>query len=329
MAIAFSPSADGARSRGFTLVELLVVIAIIGVLVGLLLPAVQSAREAARRGQCQSNIKQLGMGMQGFESARQTLPYNLGNASTSTAGTGPPYDLTNRGRSWIGQSLPYMENADLFNKLVLDQPLNTAANLDACGTGIKSLLCPSDSIRTSTMNGRTNIGDHPTSGRAWGITNYKAVAGGNWAWGDHTGVAQPNSRWNNDSNGLDRGNGIICRNGDNQPGNITAISDIRDGTSKTFAIGESVPAWCTHTTWFYFNHSTATCGVPLNYRAEVIDLVTTASDWGRNYSFFSRHPGGAMFTLADGSTTFVNESIDITIYRQLATISGRESVSVP
>ena len=329
MVIVSRPSAGANPSRGFTLVELLVVIAIIGVLVGLLLPAVQAAREAARRGQCQSNIKQLVLGMQGFESARQTLPYNLGKESTAPAGGGPPYDLTNRGRSWIVQSLPYIENVELFNKMALDQPLSNAGNLDVCGTGIKSLLCPSDSTRTSTMNGRANIGNHPTSGRAWGITNYKAVAGGNWAWGDHTGVSMSGGRWPGDSNGIDRGNGIICRNSDNQPGNITALSDIRDGTSKTFAIGESVPEWCQHTTWFYFNHSTATCGVPLNYQVGVIDLVAATGDWPRNYSFFSRHPGGAMFATVDGSTTFVNDFIDLTVYRQLATISGRESVSVP
>jgi prepilin-type processing-associated H-X9-DG protein len=57
--------------------------------------------------------------------------------------------------------------------------------------------------------------------------------------------------------------------------------------------------------------------------------VAAAGDWGRNYTFFSRHPGGAMFTLADGSTTFVDDFIDLTIYRQLATMSGRESVSLP
>ena len=122
---------------------------------------------------------------------------------------------------------------------------------------------------------------------------------------------------------------MICRNSDNQPNNKTTISDIRDGTSKTFAIGESVPEWCQHTTWFYFNHSTASCGVPLNYRVGMVDLVAATGDWGRNYSFFSRHAGGAMFAMADGATTFIEDQIDLTVYRQLATISGAENVALP
>jgi len=292
------------------------------------LPAVQAARESARQAQCQSNMKQLGLGLLNYESSRGSFPYNLGRELANTSGT-TPYDLSNRGRSWIGQTLPFIENAELYNRMQFDQPLSNAANLDACGTPIKSLLCPSDSTRVGTMNNRSNIGNHPTSGKAWGITNYKAVAGGNWAWGDHTGVSMAGGRWPNDTNGLDRGNGVICRNNDNQAGNITPLSSIRDGASKTFAIGESVPEFCTHSTWFYFNHNTATCGVPLNYQVGLLDLTTVSSDWGRNYSFFSRHPGGGMFTLCDGSTTFVTDSIDLTLYRQLATIAGRESVSVP
>jgi prepilin-type N-terminal cleavage/methylation domain-containing protein/prepilin-type processing-associated H-X9-DG protein len=316
------------HAEGFTLVELLVVIAIIGVLVGLLLPAVQAAREAARRSSCQSNLKQLGLALHNYESARKTFPTTLGKETTAPAGGGPPYDLNNRGRSWIVQILPFIERADLSDRMVPDQPLSTPANLDVCGTAIKTLMCPSDT-NNGTMNDRANLGNHPTSGRAWGITNYKAVAGGNWGWGDHTGVSMPVGRWPNDANGIDRGNGVICRNSDNQPGNITKLSDITDGTAKTFAIGEAVPEWSNHTTWFFFNHSTGGCGVPLNYRVGLVDLYANRGDWGRNYSFFSRHPGGGMFTMADGSTAFITDSIDLTLYRRLATIAGGEAVALP
>jgi prepilin-type processing-associated H-X9-DG protein len=179
------------------------------------------------------------------------------------------------------------------------------------------------------MNDRANLGNHPTAGQEWGVTNYKAVAGGNWAWGDHTGVTMPSGRWANNSDGFDRGNGMICRNSDNQPRNITRLSDIADGTSKTFAIGETVPAWSNHTTWFSFNHSTASCGVPLNYRRGLLGdpgLVAARGDWGRNYSFFSRHPGGGTFTMADGATAFISDSVDLQLYRQMATLDAGEIV---
>ncbi len=322
------PSAWPHRSA-FTLVELLVVIAIIGVLIGLLLPAVQSAREAARRASCQSNIKQVGLALHSYASANNdTFPHNLGRESTVSAAGGAPYNTGNRGRSWIARILPYMENTNLYDRMQFDQPLSNADNLDVCGTAIKELICPSDTSR-GLMNDRANLGNHPTSGRQWGVTNYKAVAGGNWAWGDHTGVRMTNGRWPNSDNGIDRGNGMICRNSDNQPGNITTFTDITDGTSKTFALGEAVPEWSNHTTWFFFNHTTGGCGVPLNYRVGLVDLFAARWDWGRNYSFFSRHPGGAMFAMADGSTTFITNSIPLSLYRQLATIGSGEAVSLP
>jgi hypothetical protein len=109
------------------------------------------------------------------------------------------------------------------------------------------------------------------------------------------------------------------------------MAHITDGTSVTLAIGEAVPSWCTHTWWWWFNGATATCGVPLNYRIGYGEgqLKAWAGDWGRNYSFFSRHPGGAQFSLCDASTRFVSNDIDITLYRSVATISGSEAVQLP
>jgi prepilin-type processing-associated H-X9-DG protein len=144
-------------------------------------------------------------------------------------------------------------------------------------------------------------------------------------------VKQAGGRWANDPNGLDRGNGIICRSGDNNAGNISTFGDIKDGTSNTFAVGEAVPAWCNHTWWYWFNGTTATCGVPLNYRKgnPAVKLETQLTDWGRNYSFFSQHPGGAYFALADGSARFVADNIDINVYRAGATINGSEALQLP
>jgi len=307
-----------------------VVIAIIGVLVGLLLPAVQQAREAARRSACTNNLKQLALAMLNHESAKGRLPENYGRSEADRqANVGPQYNTNNTGRSWLTNCLPFMEELTVFDALPAEgQPMT--ANIDAFAEPLRNVRCPSDGgARRGTRNGRANLGNHPTSGREWGITSYKAVAGGNWAWGDHTGVTQATNKHGSTNNGLDRGNGVINRNGDKYSGNVTPLVDILDGTSKTFAVGETVPEWCNHTSWFFFNHATATCGVPLNYRIEQGSafLASTHGDWSRNYSFFSRHPGGGSFAFVDGSVAFIQDSIAIDVYRQLATISGGESVS--
>lgn len=196
---------------------------------------------------------------------------------------------------------------------------------------VEAFLCPSDGTnRKGLMDGRANVGG------AWAVNNYKAVAGGNWDWGDHVDTYQQNAKFNhpndnNGHNGLDRGNGFICRNAGNLANNYINMSSIIDGTSNTFAVGEAVPSWCNHTWWYWFNGSTATCGIPLNYRKGrgAGFLAINYTDWNRNYSFFSMHPGGAQFTMGDASTRFVNDSIDINLYRFLATISGGEPAQAP
>ena len=313
----------------FTLIELLVVIAIIGVLVGLLLPAVQQVREAARRSYCQNTMKQLGLAMQNHESAKKRFPGNLGKASTAASGLpSPELDETNQGRAWITESLPFLELGSLYDQIEFDQPISTAANVNVFSQPIKFLICPSDE-NNGTLGNRTNIGavGANTSG-VWGTTNYKAVAGANWEFGVHRN-AVGSGRWQGDYNGFDYGNGIICRNKLNDPANVTKPKHITDGLSKTFAIGEAVPAWCSHTTWFHCNHTTATCAIPLNNGVGTVDLESNATDWENNYSFFSRHAGGGIFAMADGSTKFVNDTIDLNVYRGLATISSGETVSVP
>jgi hypothetical protein len=216
--------------------------------------------------------------------------------------------------------LPFIEQQALYDQIRFDLPLSAAENTAVSLTVIPAFICPSDG-NDGTMGGRANVNDT----RA--INNYKAVAGGNWNWGDHTGVSQQSGPWPGDANGLDRGNGCICRNSDNQSANYKMMATISDGTSNTLAIGEAVPSWCNHTWWWWFNGTTATCGVPLNYRIWQGDayLRSQLTDWGRNYSFFSKHPGGGQFGLLDGTTRFVNDSIDITLYRSLATISGSEA----
>jgi prepilin-type N-terminal cleavage/methylation domain-containing protein/prepilin-type processing-associated H-X9-DG protein len=320
------------KGRAFTLVELLVVIAIIGILIALLLPAVQAAREAARRTQCVNNIKQIVLALHNYHDVYKKFPLNYGGNGQIFPGT--------TGHSWLTGILPFIEQQPLWDQIDFSLPAgdDTAPNVNTtvAKTVVSAFLCPSDTNEGGLMNNR-----HPGNTNAaffWAINDYKSCAGSNWGWGDpvcrHT---WPRGRWPNSSNGLDQGNGIICRNWGNDPRNQTTISDILDGTTNTFAVGETVAKWCSLTWWWWANGSYATCGIPLNYesnavRADPSDNITMESqrdDWGNNLSFFSRHPGGANFGLCDGSVRFVSDTIDLTTYRHLANMDDGVPVSVP
>jgi len=318
--------------RAFTLVELLVVIAIIGILIALLLPAVQAAREAARRSACSNNLKQLGLGIHNYADVyRSPIPISYGNNSVVPINWGNTPDC--QAHSWMQGILPFIEQAPLYARIHFNLPLSDPDNTAVSRTVVPTYICPSDNVGNGLMQNRANL-----PGNDWRAINcYKACAGSNWAWGDaichHT---FPAGRWPNDGNGLDRGNGIICRNVDDQPKNFTRLGDITDGLSNTFAVGEAVPAWTTHTWWWWFNGTTATCGIPLNYVSDSIranpttqSLDSNAGDWPNNYSFYSRHPAGANFGLCDGAVRFISNNIDLTNYRMLANMSDNQPVQVP
>jgi prepilin-type N-terminal cleavage/methylation domain-containing protein len=330
----------GSRSRsprGFTLVELLVVIAIIGVLVALLLPAVQAAREAARRMSCGNNLKQLGLAVHNYHDTHRAMPLNYGQWAMMDP-------LDGRSSSWMTQILPFIEQQNLYDQIdfrfgVRNDPRNLnldtpapMSNAFVAKAIVPPFLCPSDGEnRGGRMASRANFGHE------WGVNNYKGVAGANWAWGAFIVNAGPHAsgpHGANQPNGLERGNGIFFRSDNYDPRHTMAT--ISDGTSNTLMIGEAVPRWCTHTWWWWFNGVTATAAVPLNQNAlcqvtgnRIVDLNACWGDWPNNYSFMSRHPGGGQFTLADASVRFVQENINIEIYRSLATMASGETAAFP
>jgi prepilin-type N-terminal cleavage/methylation domain-containing protein len=319
------------RRRGFTLIELLVVIAIIAILIALLLPAVQQARESARRTQCKNNMKQLGLALHNYHDVFNQFPINY---STS-------FTLDNITLSWMVGILPYIEQAPLFTQINVNFGLNNdprwvnpqvgtvvnPSNGWVAKQVIPAFRCPSDTS-DPVMGGRANYGG------TWAVNSYKGVAGANWGWGTWTSPAAFNqTRWGITGDGLDRGNGLLFRgNGFPYSNNFSKVTD---GTSNTFAIGEAVPKYCTHTWWWWFNGSTATCSVPLNAPAICAAtpgaskdalLTACAGDWPNNYSFKSQHVGGGQFVLCDGSVKFISENIDLAVYRGLATIGGGEVI---
>ncbi|MGL4461717.1 MAG: DUF1559 domain-containing protein [Planctomycetia bacterium] len=294
------------RNRGFTLIELLVVIAIIGVLIALLLPAIQQAREAARRAQCQNNVKQIGLALHNYAETHKMLPltYNpLGGA----------FDGESVARSWIMFILPFVDQQGLYDSINHDLSLNVG-NTTVARTPLQAFTCPSDT-HTGTLDNRCN---QPGT---WGVTNYKMCAGSNWAWGGFV-VSSPTGRFANSTNGLDQGNGVGCRN--HYASTTTSFRQISDGLSKTIFVGEAVPAWSEFNWWWWYNASTATAGVPLNFQTEAL-AETNKADWGINYSFHSRHRGGAFFLMGDGVVNFVSDTVDLSVYRALSTIDAGDS----
>jgi prepilin-type N-terminal cleavage/methylation domain-containing protein/prepilin-type processing-associated H-X9-DG protein len=317
-----------ARSRsGFTLIELLVVIAIIAVLIALLLPAVQQAREAARRAQCKNNLKQLLLALHNYNDVHGSFPVNYRPAGTTFD------DSTYSVWSWLQGTLPFVEQGNLGLLLVPGAPMETnVGNKKASETALPLLMCPSDG--TSNNGLLDNRSDITPATKLKAITNYKACGGQNWSWGDFPAAARGKNQGDPNANGLLLCDGLVCpttygttpTNLADLNKSLSRLRDILDGTTNTFAVGESVAGWSQWNWWFNSNSSVGTCGIPLNYRVGQVNLgiAPQIGDWSRNYGFFSQHTGGANFGMCDGSVRFISQNIDFTMYRNLGTIRGNE-----
>ena len=331
------------NQRGFTLIELLVVIAIIAVLIALLLPAVQQAREAARRSTCKNNLKNLALACHNYHDTYNCLPLNYGACCAAAT--------INQQTTWIKSLFPYIEQSSLYEQIDFNYGLENdprangqtnpalmpnPSNGSIATQQIAILRCPSDT-HNGRLNSRANIRNVD-----YGVMNYKGVLGANWTWGTwivNTGV-HATTKWGVSGDPFGHGgNGMI------QPGRNAArpsafnLAEVSDGTSNTFMLGEAVPRWCTHTWWWYPNGSTATCAIPPNavdptcpqYLATNTKIQNLNACWGYwqgNYSFYSRHTGGLHFAMGDGSVQFINDNIDLNIYRSSATMSNGESASL-
>ena len=316
------------RTRGrpaFTLIELLVVIAIIAILIALLVPAVQKVREAAARAQCTNNLKQLAIAVHSYHDANKTIPHN-GSRTFTSAGqsccgaTAPRW-------SWIARILPYVDQGSLFVQANVSETTNLDANatvMAALEVTLPVLRCPSDDAKTP----RTDAAN--LSPMSVGVTNYKGVSGGNWGDGE--------ARWLNGApdgpftgplgttshSGITNGNGMFFRADFLRK---LSLIQITDGTSNTLMIGEVIPGMDNHTSWPYANNSCATCGIGPN-SMQLSGLPYPSSDWPNVYSFRSRHAGGILFALADGSVRFINDTIPIASHRALCSIIGNETVAI-
>ncbi|WP_373649997.1 MULTISPECIES: DUF1559 domain-containing protein [unclassified Schlesneria] len=285
------------RSRGFTLIELLVVIAIIGVLVALLLPAVQQAREAARRTQCKNNLKQIGLALHNYHDAyNQFPPSMIFQTQHLTARANRPQRAN--GWAWTSFILPYIDQGPLYNQLNFNTSLVTPENQLLVGTKLEVAVCPSVPSINHVVVGAIN---------APGITATNYVA--------NSGSYSLSAYYNASAT---RRNGVFSE--DSRVG----IRDITDGTSNTIAVGETV-FWGTGDTanTFYWDPSwfgRVQAGIPTSDCPECItrngavrmNPPRIASAVVLRNAFSSKHVGGAQFLLTDGSVRFISESINTT-----------------
>jgi len=296
----------------FTLIELLVVIAIIAILIALLLPAVQQAREAARRTQCRNNLKQLGLALHNYHDALLAFPHSLYGGYGDTASVG---GYTETSKSWgiLVHLLPYIDQAPLYN--IVNPGANTMVGSGHLATPIPAFLCPSD------PNGPTQTctNQYYSTTQVVAVTNYEGVMGSDWDWGTYINnvVATPDSYVSN--NGLF----FLLNYRENRK-----ISKITDGTSNTLAIGEAV---CNRNFaidsngpgdgWMAAISTSSSASIPIN---TISNVTPSTMSWDQRPAFSSMHEGGAHFLMADGAVRFLSENISMVTYRALSTIAGGE-----
>lgn len=310
------------RRQAFTLVELLVVIAIIGILIALLLPAVQSAREAARRMQCANNFKQVGLAMHNYNTAHGCFPPGMiiADSRRPSDGSCGPWNAPNYpGWGWGTFLLPFLEYQTVYDMIDFNAGsyAATGTNRQAGAMRIGVYLCPTDpqDELVGCCSGFT-MGTHPDEDVY--MTNMAGVA---------------------DSEDWTCTGGIVAKElsvSDGFMGNRTGarIAQVSDGASNTLMIGEVTgggPGSFKSHLWSTWDLLDTKDGINGPFTIPGGGWPPDESSSGtytgfRNTGFASYHPGGCHFVLADGSVQFLSESIAASTLKNLTTRAGGEAV---
>jgi len=328
------------RQMGFTLVELLVVIAIIGVLVSLLLPAVQAAREAARRMQCGNNLKQIGLAMHNYADTHGR--FAIATMHLDPTNTVGPNEVWSGGVHQKGSTLvkllPFIEQNTVYNQLdfrgnidqqMVDLGFQTISRMNP-------YICPSDGTTVKLLGNPGQFYNYACS-----LGNQNMNAQGGWC------NLFPNESWQTRVQGILGGN--LFRTGPSghgtgNTGNIAdgvfsrgsyaaQFSEIRDGTSNVIMMGEVLPGCGDHhsQSWFRSNALWTATTASINFNTcRKRNIPNNAQDchdtrvWMTSQGFKSDHPGGAQFVFCDGSVKLLPESMDYLTYQQMGSRASDE-----
>jgi prepilin-type N-terminal cleavage/methylation domain-containing protein len=321
------------RRRGFTLIELLVVIAIIAILIALLLPAVQQAREAARRSACSNNLKQLGVALHNYLDVHQVLP---NNSLETACWTG-----AQQGTQMV-RLLPFIDQAGIYNAINfsigggggcpnIETVNNPTTGAPLYQTVIETYMCPSCAAPAQR------------GGDLRAKTNYAPSMGAQRIdWNGHT---PPCARYapagptptppfaGSPTNGY-FGTGSAGHGNTHDPAAVSGLwsrmlyaarlSEIKDGTSNVIAMGEIRPDCSDHANagWYHNNSLWIATTAPINFPTCPLDPALPDNchrwdNWNTSQGFKSNHVGGAQFVFADGSVHFLGENMDYDLYQRL------------
>lgn len=302
------------RLKGFTLIELLVVIAIIAVLIALLLPAVQQAREAARRSQCKNNLKQFGLALHTYHDTVLVYPVNGNSAGNFT---------TSIKASPMVMLLPNIDQAPLYKSINFNM---SAANWQNPIPGsvyfqasFASILCPSD-----TTDKNPNPGANGVNG--WGVTNYGFSVGAQRESGNGCGLYPGNTFGTGAADHSDSSSSTQISGVWSRYAFAAKQRDITDGQSNTILMGEIRPQCSDHVRhgWANVNGSWCATRAPINYPTCPQEGPGVSgggcngdANWTTSMGFKSRHTGGAHFLLGDGVVKFITQNIDYDTYQRL------------
>ena len=304
------------RRTAFTLIELLVVIAVIGVLIALLLPAVQHAREAARRAQCKNNLRQIGLALHNYIDSNDVLPPGY----IGTWAVGDPNKVDRGpGWGWAANLLHFVEQEELYHAINFERPIEADANVTSRRRILNIYLCPSEP-HSHVMD--VLAVDQSTVITQVGSSNYVGMFGAGEI-GDN----------------LDNGNGAFFRNSRVGPKSFS------DGLSRTIVVGERSHN-ISHVTWTGavtggWSGTTppsdgGTVKTPYDPEPSFIMILgpvgtkdgkrTPNDPEAHNEDYWSYHTGGCHMLMGDGSVQFIHDQIDPTVFQSLATRAGGETV---